>query len=132
MALGLYGVLVGGVMFALTTLAPQPAGAITFWGLICVQLLWSARTCWHRTGLPFATAAMVNGSVMSAGLVALALMGQPFPNLAATSWVIFGCGAAVGPLLLLIESRVNQTKWKEWARHMEPDTMAHGYRTPYS
>jgi hypothetical protein len=76
MASGLYGVLLGIVMVVLTTLAPQPAGAIIFWSLICIQLSWCAVICWRRTDLPFASAAMINGSVMSAGLVVLALMGQ--------------------------------------------------------
>jgi hypothetical protein len=125
MASGLYGVLLGIVLYVLTALAPQPAGAIIFWSLICIQLSWGALTCWRRTGLPFASAAMVNGSVMSAGIVILALMGQPFPDLAPASWVLFGCGAAMGPLFLLIESRVNREKWREWARHMEHQTPWH-------
>ena len=125
MASGLYGALLGVAMVVLTKFVPQPAGAIIFWSLICIQLSWGALTCWRRTGLPFASAAMINGSVMSAGLVVLALMGQPFPNLAPTSWVLFGCGAAVGPLFLLIESRVNRDKWREWARNMEHTTPWH-------
>jgi len=120
-----YGALLGVVIVVLTKLAPQPAGAIILWSLFCIQLAWGALICWRRTGLPFATAAMINGSVMSAGLVVLALIGQPFPNLAQASWVLFGCGAAVGPLFLLIESRVNPEKWRDWKRHMETKTVWH-------
>lgn len=125
MASGLYGLLLGAVMMVSTRLAPQPIGSVVFWSLICLQLTWLARICWSRTGLPFATAAMINGSVVSASLVVLALMGQSFPTLAPGSWVLFGFGAAVGPLFLYIESRVNQEKWREWARHMEHKTPWH-------
>lgn len=119
MASALYGALLGVVWVVVTTFVPQPADAIIFWSLICIQLAWGALICWRRTGLPFATAAMIAGSVVSAGLVVVALIGQPFPNLALASWVLFGCVAAVGPLFLLIESRVNPEKWREWKRHME-------------
>ena len=125
MGAALYGGLLGVVMFVLTTFVSQPAAAITFWSLICVQLAWGALTCWNRTGLPFATAAMINGSVVSAGLVVVAVIGQPFPNLAPASWVLFGCGAAIGPSFLVIESRVNQQKWQEWRRQMEHKTLWH-------
>jgi len=125
MASGLYGALLGIVMVVLTKVAPQPAGAVMFWSLICVQMALVAMTCWRRTGLPFATAAMINGSVVSAGLVVLALIGQPFPNLAPASWVLFGCEAAIGPVFLVIESRVNHEKWQAWARHMEGQTLWH-------
>jgi nucleoside recognition membrane protein YjiH len=123
MASALYGALLGVVWVVLTTFVPQPADAIIFWSLICIQLAWGALICWRRTGLPFATAAMIAGSVVSAGLVVVALIGQPFPNLALASWVLFGCVAAVGPLFLLIESRVNPEKWREWKRHMETTTL---------
>jgi hypothetical protein len=123
MGSGLYGALLGLIIVVLMKFAPQPAGAIIFWSLICIQLAWGALMCWRRTGLPFASAAMINGSVMSVGLVVLALIGQPFPHLAPASWVLVGCGAAIGPLFLLIESRVNQVKWQEWKRHMEHQTV---------
>jgi hypothetical protein len=119
MASGLYGALVGIVMFGLLRFLPQPTGAVIVWSLMCLQLAWGAMTCWRRTGLPFVTAAMINGSVMSLGAVALAFMGQPFPNLAPSSWVLFVCGLAVGILLLGLESRVNRHKWAEWSRFME-------------
>ena len=112
-------------MVVLIKITPQPAGAILFWSFICIQLAWVALTCWRRTGLPFATAAMINGSVVSAGLVVVALLGQPFPNLAPASWVLFSGGAVTGPLLLFIESRVNREKWQEWGRQMEHKTLWH-------
>ena len=84
-----------------------------------MQLSCGAVTCWRRTGLPFASAALVTGAVMSLCLVVLAAMGHPFPDLAPESWVLFGGGCVSGPLFLLIESRVNRAKWKQWARYME-------------
>lgn len=123
MAPALYGVLLGIACLVISRLAPQPMGAVIFWGVVAIQLSLGARTCWRRTGLPFASAAMFHGAVMSLCLVVLALMGQPFPKLAAESWVFFGGGALVGPVFLLVESRVNRAKWAEWARHMEHRTV---------
>ena len=101
MAPALYGLLFGVAFLVFTRFVPQPIGAVILWGAIAIQLFLGARVCWRRTGLPFASAAMFHGAVMSLCLVVLALMGQPFPNLAAGSWVFFGGGALVGPVLLL-------------------------------
>lgn len=125
MAAVLYGILLGTVMFVLARFAPQPAGAIVFWSLIGMQLAAGARMCWRRTGLPFATAAMIDGALIAGGLVILALMGQPFPRLAPASWVLVACAAASGTLFLFIESRVSQEKWSAWARHMEHGSLWH-------
>jgi len=102
-----------------TRLMPQPMGSVIYWGFFSVQLSWFAVTCWRRTGLPFASAALVTGAVMSICLVVLAAIGHPFPDLLPESWVLLGGGFVLGPLFLLIESRVNRVKWKQWARHME-------------
>lgn len=95
------------------------------WSFCCIQLAWIGLACWRRTGLPFLTAALINGSVLSAGMVAVAVIGEPYPNLAPATWVLFGCGAAIGPLFLLIESRVNRERWREVGRHMEDKTIWH-------
>ena len=125
MASVLYGALFGGLSTIFTRLAPQPAGAILFWSFVSLQLAWFALVCWRRTRLPFITSGMINGSVLSAGLVILGFMGQPFPRLAPSSWVLFGAAATIGPVLLFIESRVNPEKWREWQRHMEHMTLWH-------
>jgi len=133
MAPALYGLIIGGAFFVFTRLVPQPLGSIVYWGFFSVQLSLGAATCWRRTGLPFASAALVTGAVMSMCLVVLAAMGHPFPDLAPESWVLFGGGAVIGPLFLLIESRVNRTKWRQWARHMEHKNVwdiATGRHTP--
>lgn len=133
MASGLYGVLFGIVMVGLTKVVPQPMGAIILWSLICLQLAWGALTCWRRTGLPFASAAMLNGSLMSAGVVTLAFMGQPFPNLAPTSWVLFGCGVAIGaPVPAYRVAGEPGTMDGMGAAHGTQDAMGHSHRTPYS
>jgi hypothetical protein len=119
MAPALYGVLFGIAFFVFGRLVPQPMGAVILWSAIAIQLSLGAGICWRRTGLPFASVAMFHGSVMSVCLVVLALMGQPFPNLAPGSWVFFAGGALVGPVLFLVESRVNRVKWAEWGRYME-------------
>jgi len=79
--------------------------------------------CWRRTGLPFATAAGIAGAVTALALTVLAMMGHPYPDLRAETWVLFGSGALLAPLFLLIESRVNQEKWRAWSRYMSEATV---------
>jgi hypothetical protein len=114
----LYGLFLGILFFGVDKFAPQPGGAIVLWTVFGAQLAWGARICWRRTGLPFATAAMLTGATISASLVLLAAMGHPFPNLEPSSWVFYGAGAALGVVFLFIESRVNRAKWQAWARHI--------------
>jgi hypothetical protein len=119
MAATAYGFFIGIVFFVLSDLIAQPLGSLVFWSVVGIQLSWAAVTCWRRTGLPFATASMASGAVTSGCLVVLAAMGSPFPNLAPESWVFFAGATALGPLFLFIESRVNPSRWKQWAQHME-------------
>jgi hypothetical protein len=118
-ASALYGLLIGIAFVLFTQVAPQPTGSIVFWGVVAVQLAWGAVACWRRTGLPFATSAMAIGAAMSACLAVLAATGRIFPDLSRGLWVPVGIGLAIGPLFLLIESRVNRAKWREWAHYME-------------
>jgi hypothetical protein len=100
-------------------LVPQPAGEIVWFGFWSVQLARGAVQIWRRTGLPFLTAAMVQGAVMSLCLAVLAAIGRPFQEMSAESWVLFA-GTAVSALLLNhIESRVNKSKVKQCAEYME-------------
>jgi hypothetical protein len=119
MAAAHYGLIIVAALFVFTRLMPQPVGSVIYWGLLTVQLSWGAMTCWRRTGLPFATAALVSSAVMSVCLVVLAALSHPFPDLLPESWVPLGGGMAIGPIFLVIESRVNRAKWKLWAQHME-------------
>jgi len=123
MAPGLYGVLVGIAVVVFTKLMPQPLGSIVLWALISAQLSWGAVNCWRRTGLPFATAAMITAALLSTCLLTLAVIGRPYPTWPPEAWVLFAGVALLGPLFLFIESRVNRTKWKEWAHHMEQQTV---------
>jgi len=66
---------------------------------------------------------MINGAAMSWSLVALAMMGQPFPDLAPASSLLVGGHAFVGALFLLVECQVNHGKWAEWARYMTDKTV---------
>ena len=120
-AAGPFGALIG-VVLAVTSNLPQPAGSAIFWSLCGVQMVRGAVQCWRRTGLAFATAAMVHGGVVSLTLVVLAFLGEPFLDQAPASLVWFVGVAGVGPLFLLIESRVNADKWQAWRRHMETVT----------
>jgi hypothetical protein len=119
MASGIYGVLLGIAFVVFTKLVPQPIGSVILWAFFGVQLSWGAVTCWRRTGLPFASAALITGAMMSTCALILAVVGHPYPRWPPESWVLFGGGAVLGPLFLFIESRVNRAKWKQWAQHME-------------
>jgi len=119
MAAALSGMLIAGAFVVFVSLAPQPIGSVFFWTITCVRLSWGAVTCWRRTGLAFATAAMVQGALTSVCLAVLAAMGHPFPNLAPDSLVLFAGAVITGPLLLMIESRVNKAKMQQWSAHME-------------
>lgn len=122
MASAQYGFFLGIALAVFMGIAPQPAGSIIIWGFFSVQLSWAALTCWRRTGLPFATAALVNAAVMSLCVAVLAALGHPIHDWAPESWVLFAGCAVTGWLFLSIERRVNQPKWKEWSRHMKHKT----------
>ena len=119
MAPALYGMIIGVAFFVFTRLLPQPLGSIVYWGLLSVQLAWGAVLTWRRTALPFATAGLVTGAATATSLVVLAAIGHPYPNEMPQSWLLLSGGFIVAPLFLLIESRVNPAKWKQWAQHME-------------
>jgi hypothetical protein len=108
---------VGAVLFIWT--APQPVGSILWWGFFAGQLTWGAALCWRRTGLPFATGAMAIAGATSGMLAALAAAGRVFPDLPRAWWPLVGAGLLLGPLLLLIESRLHRAKWIQWKRYME-------------
>ena len=123
MAASLYGAFLGIAFFVFTKLVPQPIGSVILWTLFTVQLSWGALMCWRRTGLPFVTAAQIAGAIISASLVVLAVIGHPYPAWSVESWVLFAAAALLGPVFLLIESRVNRVKWQQWAHHMERQTV---------
>ena len=123
MAAGLYGGLIGIAFFVFTTLLPQPIGAVMLWAFFSVQLSCGAVICWRRTGLPFVSAALITGAIMSTCLGTLAALGHPYPEWPLESWVLFAGGTVLGPLFLFIESRVNRVKWRQWSHHMERQTV---------
>jgi hypothetical protein len=119
----LFGLLIGVTFVVPPKLVPEPAGSVVFWAASAALLLRGALICWRRTGLPFATAAAIHGAAFSVAMSTVALFGQPFPGLSPASWVFFTIGAAIGPIFLLIESRVHPAEWQAWARHMERQTV---------
>jgi len=118
-----YGMLVGVVIAVFTVILPQPAGSAIMWGLLSCQLSWSAVACWRRTGFPFATAAMVDGAVVSVCLFLLTLSGSDVSGLSREALVLLGGGTIGMVLLLVIEARTNPTKWRRWAQHMRHQTV---------
>lgn len=118
-ASALYGLVMGIAAFLFMRAMPQPTGSIILWGFIAGELSWGAIVCWRRTGLPFATTAMIVGAMSSAVLAVLAAAGHVFPDLPFTWWALVVLSLVSGPLLLLVESRVNRARWKRWAEFME-------------
>jgi hypothetical protein len=114
-----FGLLLAVTTVVATEVAPQPHGSIILWSFFTVQLAWAARVCWRRTGLPYATAAMGEGAVVSAMFAILAANGHVFPNISAAYWVVVAIGLAAGPLLLWVESRKNPERWRAWKNYME-------------
>jgi hypothetical protein len=118
-----YGLFVGFTSFVFTKLLPQPAGSIILFGFWSLQLSSGAVTYWRRTGLPFMTAAMVHGAVMSLCLAVLAAIGRPFHDMTMQSWVLFVGAAISGMLLTHIESRINTSRVKQCTEFLEGKTV---------
>jgi hypothetical protein len=116
----IYGFFLGIGALLFIQAAPQPVGSILWWGFFAGQLTWGAVVCWRRTGLPFATAAMGIAATTSGTLTALAAAGHIFPDLPIRWLVPVGAGFISAPLLLLVESRIHQSKWRRWKEYMEP------------
>jgi hypothetical protein len=115
----MYGVLLAAAFFALTRLAPQPAGSLVLWLLLAGQLSRGAAITWRRTRLPFAMAAMLTGAGAFAILAVATVLGHVFPLLP-VGWAVAVYGLIVaGAVCLLIESRVHRRKWSQWKSFME-------------
>ena len=115
-----YGVFLASMSIVFKELLPQPAGTVMFFGFFTAQISWFAITIWRRTGLPFMTAAMVIGAVMSLCLAVLAAVRRPYQEMSAESWALM-IGAGVSAMLLVhIESRVNPSKLKQCRQHTGP------------
>jgi hypothetical protein len=82
-----------------------------------------AVVCWRRTALPYATAAMAEGAMISALFAILGANGHVFPNIPAAYGVVVAIGLAAGPLLLWGESKKNPERWGAWKNHMERLTL---------
>ena len=114
-----YGLFLAIAIFVTTKLMPQPAGAVTLFALYAVWLSRAAVICWRRTGLPFMTAALVNGAVMSMCLIVLIATGRPYEDLGLEGWLIIGGFSVTAAFFVHIESRVNRQKMDEWRRYAE-------------
>lgn len=113
------GLLFGVTYVACSYFAPQPAGAICWWGFFAVQLAWGAVLIWRRTGLPFATAAAAIAGATMAMVAGLAAAGHVFPSLPPIGWVLFVLGLVAGPVCYGIESRVNRSRWTRWTEYQK-------------
>ncbi len=118
-ASAVYGMVLGLVFVLMTKFAPQPTSAVIWWSFFAVQLGIGARLCWRRTALPYATAAMTVGSVTSALLAVLASLGRVYPDLPPAWWPVIGTAMVAGPVLLMVESRVNRVRCNQWRAFMQ-------------
>lgn len=111
-----------GLLLAIVFAAVFHAGAVAtafLCGVIALQLTVGAVVVWRRTALPFAALANLSGAV---AMVAGAVLFGRGDDIFSASWpaAVFYAGALLGPLLLLIESRVHRAEWVAWREHMEP------------
>jgi len=109
-----YGVFVGVMTVVFMRVMPQPLGAMIYWSLLALQGTSFAIVCWHRTRLPFATAALAGLAAISSCVFVLGAAGYPFPNLPEASWIPLGLGIVAAGILMWVESRVNADKWRVW------------------
>jgi hypothetical protein len=100
--------------FFLSSLVPQPLGAIALWCLIALLNASAGVLTWRRTRLPWATASMLGGA-STAALVAwlhwrgFGLLSVPMP------WAIVVLGGlALSLLLLPLEARFHPAQWAAW------------------
>lgn len=118
-AAGVYG-LVGGLSFSLVAaLVPQPWAFILLFGVTAVQLTAGAIITFRRTGLPFASLAMVIGAVESAVVVVLYATGYTLFTTPRPWAIVFWAGMVATPAVLYVDAFVNEDKWEAWKRHME-------------
>jgi hypothetical protein len=118
----MYGCVLALGFFVATKIAPQPAGSVLWWSVLTIQLGIAARSCWRRTGLPFVTAAMAIAAASCSLLATLAAAGMVYPDVPAGWWPLVGAGMVAVPSLLLIESRVNRDRWRQWRAFMQRST----------
>ena len=114
-----YGLVLGLVMICLTMIAPQPIGSVIFWLALSIQLSFGTVQLWRRTGLPFATSAMIIGALVSFFLSWAYSRGYELFSLPLAWGIIVWLSIIAGPLLLFVESRVNPEKWKVWREASE-------------
>jgi hypothetical protein len=70
----------------------------------------AALICWRRTGLPYATAAMVAGTAALCYLAELVATGRVLPHVPASWWIPVAIGCLFVPVLLFEESRTHPAK----------------------
>ena len=106
-------------MFLLGTVAPQPIGAVVLWALFAVYGAWGATVVWRRTALPFATASALLATLIAALLAGLAMRGWAFPALPPGWTVAIVAAMFLGPILLLVESKVHPLQWARWKAYAD-------------
>jgi hypothetical protein len=97
----------------------QPGGVTLWFTFNAVQLAWVAEVCWRRTGLPYATAAMLLGSTASAIIAVLAWEGHRSNAIPVASFILLVMVGAAAGLCFLIESHVHRAEWTAWRADQE-------------
>lgn len=114
-----YGAVGAVWMFLLGTVAPQPAGSVVLWGSLTLYGAWGTVVFWRRTALPFVTLAVLLASLTAALLAALAFRGWPFPNVPDGWMAPIVALLILGPILLVVESRLHPLQWTRWKAFAE-------------
>jgi hypothetical protein len=120
-----FGLLLGVAIVAVSEVAPQPVGWVVFCTVWAMAGTWSAVICWRRTGLPYATASMVEGAFTMALLAVLAATGRVLPGVAPPiGWfIVHALSVVAGTLLLWVESKKNPERWRAWRDYVERVTL---------
>ena len=118
-----YG-LAGGVVvgFAMTTLAPHPAGSLVLWGFLAALSPWNAARVWRLTGLPFVTTAGILAGASGILMTIASLYGHRLPTLSLAWAVPFYSLSALICVCMLIEPWLHPREWELWRAHMEGQT----------
>ena len=113
-----FGLLLLAEMIVFFEIVPPPSGAVLFWSVQAIQLTIYTAVVWYRTHLVISTVGGIAATLGSLLLAVLQASGYSFWDLPVAWAVLVYSFMAVVPLCVFAESRVQQSEWKEWKRHV--------------